>query len=197
MVIEAEDDFTVVGEASDGEEAIELLKRVPVDVMLMDIRMPRMDGLEATKQIVAGGWPVRIIILTTFDLDEYVYQALRAGASGFLLKDARATELVDAIRAVASGNAIMAPSTTRRLLANLATEPPRGELDPRLGALTERERDVLIEIAHGLNNTEIAETLHLAEGTVKTHISRLLAKLQMRDRVGLVLAAYNMGLVDM
>lgn len=196
MVIEAEDDFTVVGEAGDGLEAIDLLKRVPVDVMLMDIRMPRMNGLDATKQIVANGWPVRIIILTTFDLDEYVYQALRAGASGFLLKEARATELVDAIRTVAIGNAIVAPSITRRLLANMALEPPRGQVDARLSALTDRERDVLVEIAKGLNNAEIADTLHLAEGTVKTHISRLLSKLQIRDRVGLVLTAYDMGLVE-
>ncbi|MCL2482861.1 MAG: response regulator transcription factor [Propionibacteriaceae bacterium] len=196
MMIEAESDIDVVGEASNGLEALALIRDVPIDVVLMDVRMPGIDGIETTKRITAAGYPAKIIILTTFDLDDYVYQALRAGASGFLLKDARATELVDAIHAVNSGDAIMAPSTTKRLLSNLVPHHDRSHADPRLSLLTEREVDVLKEIAQGSNNTEIAENLHLAEGTVKTHISRLLFKLQARDRVGLVLTAYDMGLVD-
>ncbi|MCL2471135.1 MAG: response regulator transcription factor [Propionibacteriaceae bacterium] len=196
MMIEAESDIDVVGEASNGLEALALIRDVPIDVVLMDVRMPGIDGIETTKRITAAGYPAKIIILTTFDLDDYVYQALRAGASGFLLKDARATELVDAIHAVNSGDAIMAPSTTKRLLSNLVPNHDRSHADPRLSLLTEREMDVLKEIAQGSNNTEIAENLHLAEGTVKTHISRLLFKLQARDRVGLVLTAYDMGVVD-
>ena len=196
MMIDAEPDIDVVGEASDGQEALALMRQMPVDIVLMDVRMPGMDGIEATQRIVAAGYPAKVLILTTFDLDEYVYQALRAGACGFLLKDARATELVDAIRAVNSGDAIMAPSTTRRLLAHLVPAVDRSKPDPRLGHLTDRETDVLREIAQGHNNNEIAIHLHLAEGTVKTHISRLLFKLQARDRVGLVLAAYDMGLAE-
>jgi len=196
MMVEAEPDIEVVGEANNGLEALELMHNTPVDVMLMDVRMPGIDGIETTKRIMDAGYPVKIIILTTFDLDEYVYQALRAGASGFLLKDARATEMVDAIRAVDSGDAIMAPSTTKRLLSNLVSVPDRSQRDARLDLLTDRETDVLKEIAHGSSNNEIAEDLHLAEGTVKTHISRLLSKLQARDRVSLVLLAYDMGLVD-
>jgi DNA-binding NarL/FixJ family response regulator len=196
MVLEAEPDIRVVGEAGNGMEALELLRSTPVDVVLMDIRMPGIDGIAATERIMTAGYPVKIIILTTFDVDEYVYQALRAGASGFLLKDARATELVDAIHAVASGDAIIAPSTTKRLLSNLVPDPGKSEPDPRLSLLTDREVDVLTEVAKGLNNAEIAEGLFLAEGTVKTHISRLLFKLHARDRVGLVLAAYDMGVVE-
>jgi DNA-binding NarL/FixJ family response regulator len=196
MMIEAEDDIEVVGEANTGVEALEVVHDTPVDVMLMDVRMPGIDGIETTRQIIDAGYPVKIIILTTFDLDDYVYEAMRAGASGFLLKDARATELVDAIHAVDSGDAIIAPSTTRRLLSNLVPRPDKGARDPRLDLLTDRETDVLKTIAIGWNNTEIAEGLHLAEGTVKTHISRLLFKLQARDRVGLVLLAYDMGLVE-
>ncbi len=196
MMIDAEPDIEVVGEADNGLSALALLHEAPVDVMLMDIRMPGVDGIEATKRILEAGYPVKIIILTTFDVDEYVYEALRAGASGFLLKDARATELVDAIRAVAAGDAIIAPSLTKRLLSHLVPVPDHDGVDPRLDLLTDRERDVLVEVAGGSNNTEIAQTLHLAEGTVKTHVSRLLAKLQARDRVGLVLAAYDMRLVE-
>ena len=196
MMVEAEPDIEVVGEANDGLEALEMMHNVPVDVLLMDVRMPGIDGIETTKRIMDAGYPVKIIILTTFDLDEYVYQALRAGASGFLLKDARATEMVDAIRAVDSGDAIMAPSTTKRLLSNLVSGPDPGHRDRRLDLLTEREVDVLKEIARGASNTEIADNLHLAEGTVKTHISRLLAKLHARDRVHLVLLAYDMDLVE-
>ena len=196
MMVEAEPDIEVVGEANDGIEALEMMHNVPVDVLLMDVRMPGIDGIETTKRIKDAGYPAKIIILTTFDLDEYVYQALRAGASGFLLKDARATEMVDAIRAVDSGDAIMAPSTTKRLLSNLVAGPDPAHRDQRLDLLTEREIDVLKEIARGSSNTEIAENLHLAEGTVKTHISRLLAKLHARDRVHLVLLAYDMDLVE-
>jgi len=196
MMLEAESDIEVVGEASNGPEALTLLRDVAVDVILMDVRMPGIDGIETTRRIISAGYPAKIIILTTFDLDDYVYDALRAGASGFLLKDARATELVDAVRAVNSGEAIMAPSTTKRLLSNLVPGPDKTHPDPRRNLLTDRETDVLIEIAQGSNNTEIAQSLHLAEGTVKTHISRLLFKLQARDRVGLVLAAYDMGLVE-
>ena len=196
MMVEAEPDIEVVGEANDGLEALEMMHEVAVDVLLMDVRMPGIDGIETTKRIIDAGYPVKIIILTTFDLDEYVYQALRAGASGFLLKDARATEMVDAIRAVDSGDAIMAPSTTKRLLSNLVSNPEPNHRDPRLDMLTEREVDVLRDIARGYSNTEIADNLHLAEGTIKTHISRLLSKLHARDRVHLVLLAYEMDLVD-
>ncbi len=196
MMIDAEPDIVVVGEAGNGTEALDLVRQKPIDIMLMDVRMPGIDGIEATERILETGHPVKIIILTTFDLDDYVYRALRAGASGFLLKDARATELVDAIRAVASGDAIMAPSTTKRLLSNLVPSADHSTPDPRLNLLTDRERGVLAEIARGANNTEIAQNLHLAEGTVKTQISRVLSKLHARDRVGLVLAAYDMGLVE-
>ncbi|MDR2895381.1 MAG: response regulator transcription factor [Propionibacteriaceae bacterium] len=196
MMIDAQPDIVVVGEAENGLAALNLLRSTPVDVLLMDIRMPELDGLQTTQRIMEQSIPVKIIILTTFDLDEYVYQAMRAGAAGFLLKDARATELIDAIRAVAAGDAIMAPSTTRRLLSNLVTPIDHSQPDMRLKLLTEREREVLLEIAQGNNNAEIAASLHLAEGTVKTHISRLLSKLQARDRVGLVLLAYDMGLIS-
>jgi len=195
MMIESEPDIEIAGEAGDGRAALALLDEVPVDVMLMDIRMPGVDGLATTEQIIAAGWPVRIIILTTFDLDEYVYRALRAGASGFLLKDVRTTELIDAIRAVSSGDAIIAPSATRRLMSNLVTEPPPVATDPRLETLSDRVREVLLAIAKGLTNAEIAEQLHVAEGTVKANVSRLLQKLGRRDRVSLVMLAYDAGLV--
>ena len=196
MMLDARTDITVEWEANDGFEAMEMLAQTPVDVMLMDIRMPGIDGVETTKRIMAAGYNVRIIILTTFDVDDYVYEALRSGARGFLLKDARATELVDAIYAVRRGDAIMAPSVTKRLLTNLVPRPDTARRDPRLDALTDREIEVLTMIAQGANNTELSENLHMAEGTVKTHISRLLSKLQARDRVGLVLLAQDMGLAD-
>lgn len=195
MMLDTVADIDVVGEASDGYEALELLNEIETDVMLIDVRMPGIDGIETTKRIYAAGHLIKIIILTTFDLDDYVYEALRAGASGFLLKDARSTELVDAIHAVNSGDAIMAPSTTKRLLANLVPIPDRRHRDPRLQILTDREVEVLKEIAIGRNNAEISEQLFMAEGTVKSNISRLLSKLQVRDRVGLVLMAYDMGLI--
>ncbi|MCW5951911.1 MAG: response regulator transcription factor [Propionibacteriaceae bacterium] len=196
MLIEAEDDLVVVGEAADGLAALQHLVTTPADVVLMDIRMPVMDGVEATRQIIARDL-ARVLVLTTFDLDEYVFSALKAGASGFMLKDAKPADLLNAIRSVAAGEAVMAPSATRRLLDHvIPTLPtsPEGN-DPRLEVLTDREREVLIEIAAGATNAEIATKLYMAEGTVKTHIGRLLAKLEARDRVGLVLIAYETGLV--
>ncbi len=196
MLIESEDDLVVVGEASDGAAAVRALMAQPAEVVLMDIRMPVMDGVEATRQIVQAGLGTRVLVLTTFDLDEYVFAALKAGASGFLLKDARPADLLNAIRTVAAGEAVMAPSATRRLLDHgVPTLPPSPEADHRLDVLTDREREVLIEIAAGATNSEIATRLYMAEGTVKTHIGRLLAKLHIRDRVGLVLLAYETGLV--
>ena len=197
MLIEAEDDLAVVGEASDGAEAVAALKARPCDVVLMDVRMPVMDGVEATRQIVEADLGTRVLVLTTFDLDEYAFAALRAGASGFMLKDARPTDLLNAIRNVAAGDAVMAPSTTRRLLdhvrSTLTTAPV--DADARLASLTDREREVLERIAAGDTNAEISKTLYMAEGTVKTHIGRLLSKLRCRDRVGLVLVAFDAGIV--
>ncbi len=198
MLIEAEDDLEVIGEAGDGQQALDILARTAADVVLMDIRMPTMDGVEATRRLTARPRPPKILILTTFDLDEYVYAGLRAGASGFLLKDARPAELLSAVRSVAAGDAVVAPSATRRLLDHVLPSLPTaagvGGPDPRLAVLTEREIEVLVEIADGASNTEIGERLYLAEGTVKTHIGRLLSKLAIRDRVGLVLFAYETGL---
>jgi DNA-binding NarL/FixJ family response regulator len=200
MVIDAQPDLEVAGEAADGQEAIEVVMRVAPDVVLMDVRMPRTNGLEATRAIVSSGSRSRIIILTTFDLDEYAHAALRAGASGFLLKDAPPAELLSAIRAVASGDAVVAPSTTRRLLATLAHRlpAPAGDVSsaqPVLDALTPREREVLLLVARGLSNAEIAEELVLSEATVKTHVGHILAKLGLRDRVQIVVLAYDRGLV--
>jgi DNA-binding NarL/FixJ family response regulator len=198
LVLEAQPDLEVVGEAGDGEQAVELVAELEPDIVLMDVRMPTMDGVEATRRIVAEGRRSRVIILTTFDLDEYAYSALRAGASGFLLKDAPPADLLSAIRAVARGDAVVAPSTTKRLLASVADRLP----DPSgttpaddLALLTAREREVLVEVARGLSNAEIAQTLVLAEATVKTHIGRILSKLALRDRVHLVIYAYDHGLV--
>ncbi|HSN43099.1 MAG TPA: response regulator transcription factor [Propionibacteriaceae bacterium] len=198
MLIEAEDDLVVVGEASDGREALQVLAQRGVDVVLMDIRMPHMDGVEATRRIIEAGLPARVLVLTTFDLDEYVFAALKAGASGFLLKDAHPSDLLSAIRNVAAGDAVVAPSATRRLLDHVIPILPNapGEHDERLDLLTDREREVLVEIAKGATNGEIATSLYMAEGTVKTHIGRLLAKLQCRDRVGLVLFAHEVGLIQ-
>ena len=196
MLIDSEDDLAVVGEAPDGAEAVRALQAEPADVVLMDIRMPVMDGVEATRRIVEGNLGTKVLVLTTFDLDEYAFAALKAGASGFMLKDARPADLLNAIRNVAAGDAVVAPSTTRRLLDHVAPtlSPTPGEHDPRLALLTEREREVLLEVATGATNAEIAQNLYMAEGTVKTHIGRLLTKLQARDRVGLVLFAYENGL---
>ena len=195
MLIEAEDDLEVVGEAPDGAATLRELAAQAADVVLMDIRMPVMDGVEATRRIVQSGLGTRVLVLTTFDLDEYVFAALKAGASGFLLKDARPADLLNAIRDVAAGEAVMAPSATRRLLDQVVpTLPTSPGADRRLDVLTDREREVLIEIAAGATNSEIAATLYMAEGTVKTHIGRLLTKLHARDRVGLVLFAFESGL---
>jgi DNA-binding NarL/FixJ family response regulator len=196
MVIDAQPDLEVVGEAGDGAEAVRLTRELAPDVVLMDVRMPAMDGVEATRTLVEAGAKAKIIILTTFDLDEYAYAALRAGASGFLLKDAQPADLLSAIRAVASGDAVVAPSTTRRLLDAVADRLPAATReDPRAAALTPREREVVTAIARGLSNAEIAADLVLAEATVKTHIGRILAKLDLRDRVQIVVFAYETGLV--
>jgi DNA-binding NarL/FixJ family response regulator len=193
MMIESCDDLEVVGEAGDGREAVAALRGLAADVVLMDVRMPVMDGVEATRRLGELGHPARVLILTTFDLDEYAFTALRAGAAGFLLKDARQEELLSAVREVAAGGAVVAPSTTRRLLPYLIDRLPSGP-DERLAALTPREVEVLGEIAAGATNAEIAARLHMAEATVKTHIGNLFAKLHCRDRVALVLFAYDTGL---
>lgn len=198
MMVDSTDDMECVGEASDGAEAVAMVKSRRVDVVLMDIRMPVMDGTEATRRIAELDVDTKVLVLTTFDLDEYVFAALRGGASGFLLKDALPDELLGAIRVVAAGGAIVAPTATRRLLDHVAPKLPSGQArrDDRLAALTEREREVLVEVSQGANNTEIGQRLYMAEGTVKTHIGRLLSKLQARDRVGLVLIAHECGLLD-
>ncbi|MFE1552610.1 response regulator [Streptomyces sp. NPDC058718] len=202
MLLESQDDMTVVGEASNGTEAIRLVDRHHPDVVLMDIRMPGLDGIEATRRIITTGARTRILIVTTFDLDEYAYEGLRAGASGFLVKDAQPEELLAGIRAVAGGDAVVAPSLTRRLLdayiqhlpqPTTPSAPPQE--DPRLSSLTEREREILTVVGQGWTNTEIAERLHLAESTVKTHIGRILAKTGARDRVQAVILAYDTQLV--
>ncbi|MDH3958634.1 MAG: response regulator transcription factor [Actinomycetota bacterium] len=194
MVLESEPDLEVVGGAGDGEQAVRVVARERPDVVLMDVRMPGTDGIEATRRITEAHPEVAVIMLTTFDVDEYVYGALRAGASGFLLKDAPADDLVAAIRVVASGEALLAPSITKRLIAEFAarreTTAPQG-----LDSLTEREAEVLRLVARGMTNAEIAAELYLGETTVKTHVSRLLTKLGLRDRVQLVVAAYESGLI--
>ena len=200
LVLEAEDDLEVLGEASDGRSALAQVAALHPDVVLMDVRMPGMNGIDATEQIVAHHPGTRVLILTTFDLDEYAFAALRVGASGFLLKDARPAELVSAIRAVASGDAVVSPRVTRRMLemfsSHLPTaERPPGALDPRLAELTPRELDVLRAVAEGLSNAEVAGRFFLSEATVKTHVGRVLAKLGVRDRVQAVVLAYETGLV--
>jgi len=196
MILEAREDIEVVGEAEDGAQALELARRRRPDVILMDVRMPRLDGVEATRRLVEEGSESRILILTTFDLDEYVYEALRAGASGFLLKDVQPAQLVEAIRVVARGEALLAPTVTRRLLDRFAQELPGspGEPPPELSSLTERELEVLGLLASGLSNAELAERLFLSETTVKTHVSSILRKLRLRDRVQAVVVAYQAGL---
>ncbi|MEA5365891.1 response regulator transcription factor [Amycolatopsis sp., V23-08] len=192
VLVDSAPGLTVVGEASDGVEAVALTRREQPDVVLMDVRMPEMDGIEATRRICAETG-VRVLMLTTFDLDEYVYAALRAGASGFLLKDTRPADLLAAIEVIAHGDALLAPSVTRRLVSEFARLPP-GPVT-RLDGVTAREQEVLTLIARGLSNDEIAERLHLGIATVKTHIGRLLHKLAARDRAQLVIAAYESGLV--
>ncbi|NUR82537.1 MAG: response regulator transcription factor [Nonomuraea sp.] len=190
MVIDAQEDMRVVGQAGDGAQALAELRTAAADVVLMDVRMPRMDGVEATRRLLAAGLAAKVIVLTTFDLDEYAFAALRAGASGFLLKDAPAAELLTAVRTVHQGDAVIAPSTTRRLLDHVARRLPDVAPDP----LTDREREVLRHIAQGQTNAEIAGSLYLSEGTVKTHVGRILAKLELRDRVQAVIWAYEHGL---
>ncbi|WP_436737479.1 response regulator [Streptomyces sp. BBFR102] len=198
MVLSAQPDMEVVAEAGDGAEAIEVLRSTAVDVVLMDVRMPRLDGVEATRRICAAENPPKVLILTTFDLDEYAFTGLRAGASGFMLKDVPPSELLTAIRSVHSGDAVVAPSTTRRLLDRFAPMLPDAAAAPRpagLDRLTGREREVMVLVAQGLSNGEIAAHLVLSEATVKTHVGRILTKLGLRDRVQVVVLAYETGLV--
>jgi DNA-binding NarL/FixJ family response regulator len=200
MVMDTQADLAIVGEAANGLEAVAAARRLKPDVVLMDVRMPEMDGVQATRLIVEADNSTRIIILTTFDLDEYVYAALRAGASGFLLKDAPPGDLLSAIRAVASGDAVVAPSVTRRLLSSYAhrlpgADRPDPRADERLASLTGREHEVLLQVARSLSNAEIAEQLVLSEATVKSHVGRILAKLELRDRVQIVVFAYETGLI--
>jgi DNA-binding NarL/FixJ family response regulator len=200
MVIDTQPDIEIVGEAANGREAVDAVQRLAPHVVLMDVRMPEMDGVQATREIIESQSSTRIIILTTFDLDEYVYAALRAGASGFLLKDTPPADLLSAIRAVASGDAVVAPRVTRRLLSTYAHRlpvpgrPDQGQHD-RLALLTAREHEVLIQVAGSLSNAEIAERLVLSEATVKTHVGHILSKLGLRDRVQIVVFAYETGLV--
>jgi DNA-binding NarL/FixJ family response regulator len=200
MILEAEPDLEIVGEAADGEQAVAEATRLRPDVVLMDIRMPRMDGVEATRRLASRNAEagIRVLILTTFDLDEYVVEALRAGASGFLLKDAPPEDLIDAIRVVADGEALLAPSVTRRLLDRFAGLFPHMEQTPPPGLdqLTDRELEVLRQIARGLSNAEIAKELYVSETTVKTHVGRVFMKLGLRDRVQAVVLAYESGLVQ-
>ncbi|MGW0862637.1 MULTISPECIES: response regulator transcription factor [Streptomyces] len=203
MLLESQDDMTVVGEAANGSEAVRMTAELHPDVVLMDIRMPGLDGIEATRRITAAGDRTRILIVTTFDLDEYAYAGLRAGASGFLVKDAQPEELLSGIRAVATGDAVVAPSLTRRLLDayvhHLPTDSSTENLpqeDARLASLTDREREILTVIGQGWTNTEIATRFHLAESTVKTHVGRILAKTGSRDRIQAVILAYDTKLVE-
>jgi len=196
-ILGSEPDIEVVGEAGDGAEAVEIARQLQPDVVLMDIRMPRMDGLEATRRIVTGpDSKPRVLILTTFDLDEYVYEALRSGASGFLLKDNPADQLVTAIHVVAEGEALLAPSVTRRLISEFARHAPPSGQPEQLASLTGRELEVLALVARGMSNAEIAGKLYVAETTVRTHVGRILTKLGLRDRVQAVVVAYETGLVQ-
>jgi DNA-binding NarL/FixJ family response regulator len=198
MILEAQDDVEIAGEADDGRAALELARRSYPDVVLMDIRMPGLDGLEATKRLLAVGAPApRVLILTTFDLDEYVYEALRAGASGFLLKSARPQELVTAVRGAAAGDTLLAPEITRRLVEAFVRRPPIGtHTPPELESLTKRELEVLRHIARGHSNAEIAQLPYVSDETVKTHASRIFMKLGVRDRTQAVILAYEYGIVE-
>jgi DNA-binding NarL/FixJ family response regulator len=197
MILDAEPDIDIVAEASDGLEAVDLAGRYTLDVVLMDIRMPNLDGIEAARRLVELSPSTHVLMLTTFDLNEYVYEALRAGASGFLLKDAPPEQLVNAIHVVASGEALLAPSITKRVIEEYARRPPpRDGLPPELAELTARELDVLRLLARGCSNAEIAKELFLGETTVKTHVARILQKLQLRDRVQAVVVAYESGLIQ-
>jgi DNA-binding NarL/FixJ family response regulator len=197
MILDAEEDIEVAGEAADGQEAVAEVQRLQPDVVLMDVRMPVLDGIEATRRLLAdGGSQAKVVMLTTFDMDEYVYDALRAGASGFLLKDVPPEQLVAGIRAVARGDALLAPSVTRRVIEEFVRRPPSSvhTLPPELAELTARELEVLKLIARGLSNAEIAKELFVSETTVKTHVAHVLSKLDLRDRVQAVVLAYETGL---
>lgn len=200
-LLDAHDGITVVGQAANGREAVGLSARLEPDVILMDVRMPELDGIEATRRILGPGYPAarvpRILMLTTFDIDDYVYDALQAGASGFLLKDALPDELVHAVRVVAAGDALLSPSVTRKMIAQFAAQKPRAPRSAAvLAELTEREREVLVLIGQGRSNGEIAASLFIAEQTVKTHVGKILAKIGARDRVHAVIFAYDSGLVE-
>jgi DNA-binding NarL/FixJ family response regulator len=199
MILEAEEDIEVVGEAADGREAVSETERLRPDLILMDVRMPEMDGIEATRRVLeATGYAPKVVMLTTFDMDEYVYDALRAGASGFLLKDVPPEQLVVGIRAVASGDALLAPSVTRRVIEEFVRRPPTSvrTLPPKIAELTARELEVLRLIARGLSNAEIATELFVSDTTVKTHVAHVLMKLGLRDRVQAVVLAYESGLIE-
>jgi DNA-binding NarL/FixJ family response regulator len=196
MILEAQPDIVVVGEAANGHEAVQRAVELRPDVVLMDIRMPQVDGIRATTGLARAGSPARVLVLTTFDLDEYVYAALKAGASGFLLKDVDPPDLVTAVRCVARGEALLAPAITRRLIERYVSRPPARHPPPEVRLLTSREREVLGLIARGRSNAEIALELFLAEATVKTHVTRVLRKLGLRDRVQAVVLAYETGLVE-
>jgi len=196
LILESQKDIEVVGEAADGREALEQARALQPDVVLMDIRMPELDGLEATRQLVGGDGAPRVLILTTFDLDEYVYEAMKAGASGFLLKEVRPEQLADAVRVIAAGETLVAPAITRRLIEEFVRRRPPGSGTPaEVSEWTERELEVFKLVARGLSNSEIAATLFLSEATVKTHITHVFAKLGLRDRVQAVVLAYESGLV--
>jgi DNA-binding NarL/FixJ family response regulator len=197
LILDAQQDIEVVGEADNGREALAKARELEPDVVLMDIRMPELDGLEATRRLVGGDGAPRVLILTTFDLDEYVYEAMKSGASGFLLKDVRPEQLAEAVRVVAAGESLLAPAITRRLVEEFVRRPPPGSGAPdALSELTERELEVLKLVAGGLSNAEIAASLFVSEATVKTHLSHILTKLRLRDRVQAVVLAYESGLIQ-
>ena len=196
MMLDAEDDITVVGEAADGLDALRQLRELDPDVVLMDVRMPNLDGIEATARVAHTGSHARVLVLTTFDLDEYVYRARKGGASGFLLKDAKRAELAAAVRTVAAGGALLAPAITRRLIQDYCRRPEPGRLPEAAAALSERELEVVRRLARGRSNAEIATELVLSEATIKSHIARILDKLQLRDRTQVIVFAYESGLVQ-
>ena len=196
LILELADGIEVAGEAADGREAVRLAKELQPDVVLMDVRMPELDGIEATRRLQQAGADARVLVLTTFDLDEYVYAAIRAGASGFLLKDAPREQLVTAVRTVARGEALLAPAITQRLLERFISRPPPDQAAPEIADLSARELEVLRLLARGLSNAEIASELIVGEATVKTHVARILRKLSLRDRVQAVVFAYESGLVE-